>query len=228
MLDSRQRDELNELIKYLSTRVAWFRIGLFLSSLVQLATNVSTRPNLSNECLFYDSATCAWGIFTGIVTFTFAALSIIGDCFYADIKSVLRRRLVSQMEVYVNVLLAFVNFVVAWMLQSGWRSWPNGYDKVEVYALHGSSAHTIIIFTFFNAAFLTGLFYLSVMSYNEGYYYLYHRVQQGVSNAFDTDPIITDRFDSDDEIADAKLKPEYLPRPFSPGFGQLKIDDENA
>ena len=65
------------------------------------------------------------------------------------------------------------------MLQSGWRSWPDGYDKVEVYALHGSSAHTIIIFTFFNAAFLTGLFYLSVMSYNEGYYYLYHRVQQG-------------------------------------------------
>ena len=39
MLDSRQRDELNELIKYFSTRVAWFRLGLFISSLVQFATN---------------------------------------------------------------------------------------------------------------------------------------------------------------------------------------------
>ena len=41
MLDSRQRDELNGLIKYLSNRVAWFRIGLFVSSLIQLATNGS-------------------------------------------------------------------------------------------------------------------------------------------------------------------------------------------
>ena len=65
------------------------------------------------------------------------------------------------------------------MLQSGWRSWPEGYLRDEVYRIHSSSAHTIIVFTFFNAALLTGLFYLSVMSYNEGYYYLYHRVQQG-------------------------------------------------
>lgn len=39
MLDSRQRDELNELIKYFSTRVAWFRLGLFITSLIQFATN---------------------------------------------------------------------------------------------------------------------------------------------------------------------------------------------
>ena len=70
------------------------------------------------------------------------------------------------------------------MLQSGWRSWPEGYLRDEVYRIHSSSAHTIIVFTFFNAALLTGLFYLSVMSYNEGYYYLYHRVQQGKPRQF--------------------------------------------
>ena len=63
------------------------------------------------------------------------------------------------------------------MLQSGWRSWP--IESYEVHAMHSSSAHTIIVFTFFNAAFLTALFYMSVMAYNEGHYYLYHRVQQG-------------------------------------------------
>ena len=67
------------------------------------------------------------------------------------------------------------------MLQTGWRSWPVG--SYEVHALHSSSAHTIIVFTFFNAAFLTALFYMSVMAYNEGHYYLYHRVQQGKLNS---------------------------------------------
>ena len=50
----------------------------------------------------------------------------------------------------------------------------------------------------------------------------------GVSNAFDTDPIISDRFDSDDEISNGDIRNDsgFLPRPFSPGFGQLKIDEE--
>ena len=48
------------------------------------------------------------------MTFFVATGAIIGDCFYADIKSVMRRRLVLQMEVYTNVMLAFINFVVAW------------------------------------------------------------------------------------------------------------------
>jgi len=226
MLDSRQRDELNELVKYLSTRIAWLRIGLFVSSLVQFATNVSTRPDTPNQCLFRDASTCAWGKLSGGLTFVHASVSIIGDFFYGDIKSVLRRRLVSQMEMYVNALLGFVNFVVAWMLQSGWRSWPVG--SYEVHALHSSSAHTIIVFTFFNAAFLTALFYMSVMAYNEGHYYLYHRVQQGVTHAFDTEPIMANCFDANDDEASQQhnqLGDDYLPRPFSPGFGQLTIDE---
>ena len=65
------------------------------------------------------------------------------------------------------------------MLQTGWRSWPAGYDRDSVYQFYESNAHTIVVFTFLNAALLAGLFYLSLVAYNEGSYYLYHRVQQG-------------------------------------------------
>ena len=54
MLDSRQRDELNELIKYLSTRIAWLRIGLFVSSLVQFATNGSFSHNSLTPTLLFS------------------------------------------------------------------------------------------------------------------------------------------------------------------------------
>ena len=68
-------------------------------------------------------------------------------------------------------------------LVDGWRVTPENptyrEEKIELWALYSSNAHTIIIFAFLSSLFFAVLLYYSIIAYNEGYYYLYQLVQDG-------------------------------------------------